>query len=328
MELAKHGNNSLVKFLGGLMLLTGTVHTYHDELLLDWPSVFSGDQSTSIIDSYTDGQAVVDGVSDPTLTLQGRKGISTGIKKVRYWMDDPWVSQTFQKRTRLATQLPSSTEATDQTALPVLEVLPAWKEDEDEEIKPKSLAMLAAKASDSSGYDSEFQLIDIPGIKPSGVYAGCYPSGTLDARTGLITTDGSSIVLIRAGWNGKEWTYTQDTIQQGMVPALLTEQDYYDAYNLDHYDGSPIFAVAEDGSVVRLDRDRDGVWTPVGLGKIEGLASPTGSCGLSQIDTWDPSGPLIWSSSAIYGSLDGLTLEDWTQDFQKFTQEEEEPNEN
>ena len=313
------------------MLTTGEVHTYHDELLFDWTNVISGDQSTSIIDSYTDGRASVDSSSIRTLTLQGRKGISAWAKSHRYWVDsDTWGSQTFQKRTRLATQLPSSTGATDQTALPALEVLPAWKEDEDEEIKPKSLAMLAAKDSDSSDIYLDFQLIDIPGIKPSGVYSGCYPSGTLDARTGLITTDGSSIVLIRADWNGKEWTHTQDTIQQGMVPALLTEQDYGDAYAFDSYDGSHIFAVAEDGTVSRIDRNRDGVWTPVSLGKIEGLASPTGSCGASTEyqDSDDIAGPLIWSSSAIYASLDGLTLEDWTQDFIKFTQEEEKPNEN
>lgn len=310
------------------MLLEGTIDTYHDELLFDGSTVVSGDQSTSIIDSYTYGRAV-DGSTLWTLTIQGRKGISAWCPDKRSSYHDPYVSQTFQKRTRLATQLPSSTAATSQTALPALEVLPAWKEDEDEEIKPKSIAMLAAKDSDSSDRYFDFQLIDIPELKPSGVYAGCYPSGTLDTRTGLITTDGSSIVLIRAGWNGKEWTYTKDTIQQGMVPALLTEQGYYDAYQLGSGPGSHIFAVAEDGTVSRIDRDRDGVWTPVSLGKIEGLASPTGSCGLPNTSYWETSayGPLIWSSSSIFVSRDGETLEDWTQDFVRFTQEEE-PNEN
>lgn len=321
MDLATHGDDSSVKFLGGLMLLTGDISEYHNELLLD-PTVISGDQSTSIIDSYTDGRAVGGGT---TLTLQGRKGISAWMKNLKYWQSNAWGSQTFQKRTRLATQLPSSTRATAQTALPALEVLPAWKEDEDEEIKPKSLAMLATKGSDPNGYYLEFQLIDIPGIKPSDVYSGCYPAGTLDARTGLITTDGTSIVLIRAGWNGKEWTHTQDTIQQGMIPALLTDQDYYDAYSLGSSDGSHIFAVAEDGTVSRIDRDRDGVWTPVSLGKIEGLASPTGSCGTSYASSWEERsyGPLIWSSTNVFVSKDGKTLEDWTPAFEKFSKEEE-----
>ena len=327
MDLSKQREDDDVAFLGGLMLLTGTISEYHDELLLD-SRVISGDHTTSIIDSYTNGYVSTEYSSD-ALTLQGRKGVSVWSHDKRGY-DDPYVSQTFQKRTRLATQLPSVTRNTYQTALPALEVLPAWKEDEGEEIKPKSLAMLAAKDSIAESRNYDFQLIDIPGIKPSGVYAGCYPSGTLDARTGLITTDGTSIVLIRAGWNGKEWTHTQDTIQQGMVPALLTDQHYDDAYELDSSNGSHIFAVAEDGTASRLDRSIQGVWTPVSLGKIEGLASPTGSCGASRggIDTWDPSGPLIWSSSAIYGSLDGLTLEDWTSAFEPFTKEEEEPNEN
>ena len=325
MDLATHGDDSSTKFLGGLMLIQGTIDTYHDELLFDGPTVISGDQSTSIIDSYTYGRRAVDSSTLSTLTIQGRKGISAWTENKRPWLDDTWCSQTFQKRTRLATQLPSSTRATSQTALPALEVLPAWKEDEDEEIKPKSLAMLAAKDSDSSDRYLDFQLIDIPGLKPSGVYAGCYPSGTLDARTGLITTDGSSIVLIRAGWNGKEWTYTQDTIQQGMIPALLTEQNYYDAYQFGSGPGSHIFAVAEDGTVSRIDRDRDGVWTPVSLGKIDGLASPTGSCGLPNTSYWETRsyGPLIWSSTNIFVSRDGKTLEDWTQDFVRFTQEED-----
>ena len=308
------------------MLIQGTIDTYHDELLFDGPTVISGDQSTSIIDSYTYGRAV-DSSTLSTLTIQGRKGISAWTENKRPWLDDTWCSQTFQKRTRLATQLPSSTRATSQTALPALEVLPAWKEDEDEEIKPKSLAMLAAKDSDSSDRYLDFQLIDIPGIKPSGVYAGCYPSGTLDARTGLITTDGSSIIDVKAGWNGEEWTHTQETIQQGMVPALLTAQDPYDAYQFGSGDCSRIFAVAEDGTTYRFDRDRNGTRTPVSLGKIEGLASPKGCFGVGDgapdgaIDnTW---GPLIWSDSAIYTSIDGETLEDWTQDFLKFTQEEE-----
>lgn len=338
MELAKQGDSAetsgddnISSFIGGLMLLTGDIHTYHDELLLDSPNVISGDHTTSIIDSYTYGRGSTTDHTYYTLTLQGRKGISAWTENPRYWISDTWVSQTFQKRTRLATQLPSVTRATDQTALPALEVLPAWKEDEGENLEPESLAMLAVKDSIAEARYLDFQLIDIPGLKPSGVYAGCYPSGTLDAWTGLITTDGTSIVLIRAGWNGKEWTHTQTTIQQGMVPALLTAQDSYDAYSLESRDGSHIFAVAEDGTTSRLDRSRQGVWTPVSLGKIEGLASPTGSCGVATgaayaIDeAW---GPLIWSSSAIYGSLDGLTLEDWTASFEPFTKEEEQQNGN
>lgn len=323
MELAKPrdstaNENENASFLGGLMLITGDIYTYHDELLFDWQNVISGDHTTSIIDSYTNGSS-----TDYVYTLQGRKGVSAWChNKLDY--DGPYVSQTFQTRTRLATQLPSSTEATDQTALPALEVLPAWKEDEDEEVKPKSLAMLAAKDSVAEARKYDFQLIDIPGLKPSGVYSGCYPSGTLDARTGLVTTDGSSIIEVKAGWNGTDWTHTQTTIQQGMVPALLTAQDPYDAYQLGSGDCSRIFAVAEDGTTYRIDRDRNGTRTPVSLGKIEGLASPKGCFGVGDY-TW---GPLIWSDSAIYASLDGLTLEDWTQDFVRFTQEEEEPNGN
>lgn len=336
MDLANQTNktvNQSVKFLGGLMLFVGTAWgSRTDGWRLDRDEIISGDNNTSIIDSYTDGRVSTTDHTYYTLTLQGRKGISAWTENPRYGISsDMWVSQTFQKRTRLATQLPSSTAATAQTALPALEVLPAWKEDEEDDIKAKSLAMLAAKDSDSSGRYLDFQLIDIPGIKPSGIYSGCYPSGTLDARTGLITTDGASIVLIRAGWNGTDWTHTQETIQQGMVPALLTAQHYDDAYELGSRDGSRIFAVAEDGTVSRIDRDRDGVWTPVGLGKIEGLASPTGSCGVVTVD-WDPTtsrwGPLIWSDSAIYTSIDGETLEDWTSAFEPFTKEEEKPNEN
>lgn len=292
---------------------------------LDRDAVISGDNATSIIGSYTTGRVATTYTSD-IITLQGRKGVSVWSHSKQDY--DAYEPQAFQTRTRLATQLPSVTRATAQTALPALEVLPAWKEDEDEDIKPKSLAMLAAKDSVAESRNYDFKLIDVPGIKPSGVYTGCYPSGTLDARTGLITTDGTSIVLIRAGWNGNEWTHTQTTIQQGMVPVLLTAQDPDDTYALESWDGSHIFAVAEDGSVVRLDRQVSGVWTPVSLGKIEGLASPTGSCGASteHQDSGDPSGPLIWSGSAIYTSIDGKTLEDWTPAFEPFTQEEEKPN--
>lgn len=330
MELAKQedytGTSNMeenISFLGGLMLLTGYISKIDDDLVL-YPNVVSGDHLTSIIDSYTNGYASTDYSSD-VLTLQGRKGVSVWSHDKRDY-DGPYVSQTFQKRTRLATQLPSATRATAQTALPALEVLPAWKEDEEDSVKAESLAMIAAKDSIAESRNYDFQLIDVPGIKPSGVYSGCYPAGTLDARTGLITTDGTSIVLIRAGWNGNEWTHTQDTIQQGMVPALLTSQDSYDAYALDSNPGSHIFAVAEDGTTSRLDRNIQGVWTPVSLGKIEGLASPTGSCGVA---TGEPEaidegwGPLIWSASAIYTSIDGLTLEDWTSAFEPFTKEEE-----
>ena len=335
MELSKQegytGTSSMeenISFLGGLMLLTGYISKFDGDLVL-YPNVVSGDHTTSIIDSYTNGYVSTEYHSD-VLTLQGRKGVSVWSHDKRDY-DGPYVSQNFQKRTRLTTQLPRVTRATAQTALPALEVLPAWKEDEEDDVKPKSLAMIAAKDSIAESRNYDFQLIDITGIKPSGVYSGCYPGGTLDARTGLITTDGSSIVLIRAGWNGKEWTHTQATIQQGMIPALLTAQDSYDAYSLEDRDGSHIFAVAEDGTTSRLDRSIQGVWTPVSLSKIEGLASPTGSCGVSNgaldnaIDeAW---GPLIWSSSAIYTSIDGLTLEDWTSAFEPFTKEEE-PNGN
>ena len=335
MELAKHGDSSetgtedkSVSFLGGLMLFVGREWYSTDGWRLNRDAVISGDNNTSIIDSYTYGRARTDGHTMDTLTLQGRKGISAWTPNPLYWISSEiWVSQTFQKRTRLATQLPSVTRATDQTALPALEVLPAWKEDEEDSVKAESLAMIAAKDSDLTARYLDFQLIDIPGLKPSGVYSGCYPAGTLDARTGLITTDGSSIVLIRAGWNGEDWTHAQTTIQQGMVPALLTAQDPDDAYQLGSGDCSRIFAVAEDGTTYRIDRDRNGTRTPVSLGKIEGLASPTGSCGVGDgaaddgIDeTW---GPLIWSSSAIYTSIDGLTLEDWTSAFEPFTKEEE-----
>ena len=306
------------------MLLSRYISKIDDDLVL-YPNVVSGDHLTSIIDSYTNGYCATEYSSD-VLTLQGRKGVSVRRHDKRDY-DGPYVSQTFQKRTRLATQLPRVTRATAQTALPALEVLPAWKEDEGENLEPESLAMLAVKDSVAEARNYDFQIIDVPGIKPSGVYAGCYPAGTLDARTGLITTDGSSIVLIRAGWNGKEWTHTQETIQQGMIPALLTAQDSYDAYSLEDRDGSSIFAVAEDGTTYRIDRDRNGKWTPVGIGKIDSLASPTGSCGVSNgaldnaIDeAW---GPLIWSGSAVYTSMDGKTLEDWTSAFEPFTKEEE-----
>lgn len=333
MDLAtQQEDNSRVKFLGGLMLFVGTAwDSSTDGWRLDRDEIISGDNNTSIIDSYTDGRSSTTDHTYYTLTLQGRKGISAWTENPRYWISsDMWVSQTLQKRTRLATQLPSSTAATSQTALPALEVLPAWKEDEEDDVKPKSLAMLAAKDSDSSGRYLDFQLIDIPGLKPSGVYSGCYPAGTLDARTGLVTTDGSSIIEVKAGWNGTDWTHTQTTIQQGMVPALLTAQDPYDAYQLGSGDCSRIFAVAEDGTVSRIDRDRNGTRTPVSLGKIEGLASPTGSCGRSNASYRKERayGPLIWSSTNVFVSKDGETLEDWTQDFVRFTQEEEEPNEN
>ena len=304
------------------MMIEGSIGTHDGDEYFAIDGVASGDHRSSIITTGEIGY-----ISDEVLILHGRKGLIAFAKSNRD--SDVWKSQAFKTRTKPATQLPSHTI---QTALPALLVLPSWKEDEDEEsLTTTSLAMLAGK--DGQGDRRfDFQIIDVPGIKPSGVYTGCYPSGTLDARTGLITTDGSSIIEVKAGWNGEEWTHTQDTIQQGMVPALLTAQDPYDAYQLGSGAGSRIFAVAEDGTTYRIDRDRNGTRTPVSLGKIEGLASPKGCFGVGDgapdnaIDyTW---GPLIWSDSAIYTSIDGLTLEDWTQDFVKFTQEEEEPNEN
>lgn len=326
MELQRQQLDETICWIGGLMMIEGRFDTYNGDEVFLIDGVASGDHRSSIITTGEIGQVSDRSVGD-TLVLHGRKGLLAFAQSNRD--SDVWKSQAFKTRTKPATQLPSITQATDQTALPALLVLPSWKEDEDEgSLTPTSISMLAGK--DGKGDRRfDFQIIDIPGLNPSGVYAGCYPAGTLDASTGLITTDGQSIVLIRAGWNGEEWTHTQETIQQGMVPALLTNQNYYDTYALDSSDGSPIFAVAEDGTTSRLDRSRQGIWTPVSLGKIEGLASPTGSCGRALL-SWNAgrsSGPLIWSSTNIFVSKDGETLEDWTQDFVKFTQEEEEPNE-
>lgn len=304
------------------MMIEGSIGTRDGDEYFAIDGVASGDHRSSIITTGEIGQ-----VSDDVLILHGRKGLLVFAKSRRD--SDVWKSQAFKTRTKPATQLPSHTV---QTALPALLVLPSWKEDEDEEsLTPTSISMLAGKDGEGDRR-FDFQVIDVPGLKPTGVYSGCYPSGTLDARTGLITTDGSSIIDVKAGWNGEEWTHTQETIQQGMVPALLTAQDPYDAYQFGSGDCSRIFAVAEDGTTYRFDRDRNGTRTPVSLGKIEGLASPKGCFGVgdgapdSMIDnTW---GPLIWSDSAIYTSIDGETLEDWTSAFEPFTKEEEEPNEN
>lgn len=332
MELVKQAQSDetryddlRVSFLGGLMLFTGVIYKRSDGPF-DWSTkdIFAGDDNTSIVESYAVGQQVTSNRISDAVTLQGRKGL---VAWSRSKIDsDLFVRQTFATRTRLATQLPTHTTATDQTAMPALLVMPAWKEDESDDLKPESLAMLAAKDSDGDGKQLDFQLVQDLGVKPSGVYAGVFPSGTLDGRTGLITTDGASTILIRAGWNGKTWTHTQTTIQQGMVPALLTSQAEDDEFEFGSRDGSHIFAVAEDGTTSRLDRSRQGVWTPVSLGKIDGLASPTGSCGVATgaLDAIDEAwGPLIWSGSAIYTSIDGLTLEDWTSAFEPFTQEEE-----
>lgn len=327
MDLQRQPLDGAICWIGGLMMIEGGSSKSYDEWYFSISGVASGDHRSSIITTGDIGQ-VSDRSVGTALILHGRKGLLAFVHSRRD--SDVWKSQAFKTRTKPATQLPSITQATSQTALPALLVLPSWKEDEDEEsLSPTSLAMLAGKNGKGDRL-FDFEVIDVPGLKPSGVYSGCYPAGTLDARTGLITTDGTSIVLIRAGWNGTEWTHSQETIHQGMVPALLTAQNYYDAYALDSSDGSPIFAVAEDGTASRLDRSRQGIWTPVNLGKIEGLASPTGSCGRSNASSWKEQayGPLIWSSTNIFVSKDGETLEDWTQDFEKFTKEEEQPNEN
>ena len=285
--------------------------------------VASGDHRSSIITTGEIGRVSPDSITTGyALILHGRKGL---IVFTELRGDDVCKSQAFKTRTKPATQLPSITQATMQTALPALLVLPSLKEDEDEEsLTPTSISMLAGK--DGKGDRSfDFQVIDVPGLKPSGVYAGCYPSGTLDGMTGLLTTDGSSIIEVKAGWNGTDWTHSQTTIQPSFVPSLMTSASCKSPTYLQ----GTIFTVAEDGSVVRLDRPVEGSWAPTSLGKIEGLASPTGSCGLSYAGSEEWAyGPLIWSSSNIFVSKDGDTLEDWTQDFVRFTQEEEEPNEN
>ena len=277
--------------------------------------VASGDHRSSIITTGEIGNIPRDDV----FILHGRKGLLAFARSEKD--HDVWKSQAFKTRTKPATQLPFITWDSDQMALPALLVLPSWKEDEDEEsLAPTSLAMLAGKAGQGDRR-FDFQVIDVPGVKPSGVYSGCYPSGTLDNTTGLLTTDGSSIIEVKAGWNGEDWTHSQTTIQPDFVPSLMTSASGKSSYNQD-----TIFAVAEDGSVMRLDHPVDGVWSPTSLGKIEGLASPTGSCGLSHYESYWKSrayGPLIWSSSNIFVSKDGETLEDWTQDFVRFTQEEE-----
>ena len=311
-------------WIGGLMMIEGYVDTIDDDEYFRIDGVASGDHRSSIITTGEIGSVSADSRTDYALILHGRKGLIAFAKSKRD--SDVWKSQALKTRTKPATQLPSITQATTQTALPALLVLPSWKEDEDEEsLTPTSISMLAGK--DGKGDRSfDFQVIDVPGLKPSGVYSGCYPSGTLDNMTGLITTDGSSIIEVKAGWNGTDWIHSQATIQQGFVPSLMTSAS---CESPTYWQGT-IFTVAEDGSVVRLDRPVNGEWSPTSLGKIEGLASPTGSCGRSLSDSdarWDY-GPLIWSSTNVFVSKDGKTLEDWTQDFQKFTQEEEKPNGN
>lgn len=245
MDLQRQPVDGVICWIGGLMMIEGRFDTYDGDEVFLIDGVASGDHRSSIITTGEIGTVPRDHV----LILHGRKGLLAFAKSNKD--PDVWKSQALKTRTKPATQLPSITGNWDQMALPALLVLPSWKEDEDEEsLTPISLAMLAGK--DGKGDRRfDFQVIDIPGIKPSGVYSGCYPAGTLDASTGLITTDGTSIVLIRAGWNGNEWSHTQDIVQQGMVPALLTNQSYYDAYAFDSSDGSTIFAVAEDGTVSR-----------------------------------------------------------------------------
>ena len=306
-----------VWWIGGLMMIKGYLYN-QDYFRIN--GVASGDHRSSIITTGEIGNIPRDDV----FILHGRKGLLAFARSEKDY--DVWKSQAFKTRTKPATQLPFITWNYDQMALPALLVLPSWKEDEDEEsLAPTSLAMLAGKAGQGDRR-FDFQVIDVPGVKPSGVYSGCYPSGTLDNTTGLLTTDGSSIIEVKAGWNGEDWTHSQTTIQPDFVPSLMTSASGKSSYNQD-----TIFAVAEDGSVMRLDHPVDGVWSPTSLGKIEGLASPTGSCGLSHYESYWKSrayGPLIWSSSNIFVSKDGETLEDWTSDFVKFTQEEEKPNEN
>ena len=301
-------------WIGGLMMIKGYVNDY-----FRINGVASGDHRSSII---TTGE--IGTIRGDVLILHGRKGLLAFTRSEKDY--DVWKSQALKTRTKPATQLPYSYWDPDQMALPALLVLPSWKEDEDEEaLSPISLAMLAGKAG-RGDRRVDFQVIDVPGLKPSGVYSGCYPSGTLDNTTGLITTDGSSIIEVKAGWNGTDWTHSQTIIQPDFAPSLMTSASCYSPTD------SPdtIFTVAEDGSVVRLDRPVDGVWSPTSLGKIEGLASPTGSCGSSHYESYWKSrayGPLIWSSSNIFVSRDGETLEDWTSAFEPFTKEEE-PNEN
>ena len=311
-------------WIGGLMMIEGDSYKSYDKWYFSIDGIASGDHRSSIITTGEIGRVSADSSTGYALILHGRKGLLAFAKSNRD--SDVWKSQAFKTRTKPATQLPSITQATMQTALPALLVLPSWKEDEDEEsLTPTSLAMLAGK--DGKGDRSfDFQVIDIPGLKPSGVYAGCYPSGTLDGMTGLLTTDGSSIIEVKAGWNGTDWSHSQATIQQGFVPSLMTSA----SCDSPTYSQGTIFTVAEDGSVVRLDRPVNGEWSPTSLGKIDGLASPTGSCGIA-LSEWSARtnyGPLIWSSTNVFVSKDGKTIEDWTQDFQKFTKEEEKTNGN
>lgn len=306
-------------WIGGLMMIEGYTYKSYDEWYFAIDGVVSGDHRSSIITTGEIGTVPRDHV----LILHGRKGLLAFAKSKQD--PDVWKSQALKTRTKPATQLPSITGNWDQTALPALLVLPSWKEDEDEEsLSPTSISMLACKTG-KGDRRFDFQVIDVPGLKPSGVYTGCYPSGTLDGMTGLLTTDGSSIIDVKAGWNGEDWSHSQSTIQPSFVPSLMTSASCESPTYLQ----GTIFTVAEDGSVVRLDRPVEGVWSPTSLGKIEGLASPTGSCGRA-LSVWSTGsyGPLIWSSSNIFVSKDGKTLEDWTQDFLKFTKEEEEPNEN
>lgn len=319
---ADAGGTMQICWIGGLMMIEGSASKSYDEYYFSTGSVTSGDHRSSIITTGEIGR-VSDSSTGKVLILHGRKGLIAFAKSNRD--SDVWKSQAFKTRTKPATQLPSITGHTGQTALPALLVLPSWKEDEDEEsLTPTSISMLAGKDGKGDRW-FDFQVIDIPGLKPSGVYASCYPSGTLDISTGLLTTDGSSIIEVKAGWNGEDWSHSQTTIQPDFVPSLMTSAASRSPLSY----SDTIFTVAEDGSVVRLDRPVEGSWAPTSLGKIEGLASPTGSCGLSYAGSEEWAyGPLIWSSSNIFVSKDGETLEDWTQDFQKFTKEEEEPNEN
>ena len=307
-------------WIGGLMMIKGYLYKNNYFRI---NGVASGDHRSSIITTGEIGNIPRDDV----FILHGRKGLLAFARSEKDY--DVWKSQALKTRTKPATQLPYIPWDSDQMALPALLVLPSWKEDEDEEsLSPTSLAMLAGKAG-RGDRRFDFKVIDVPGLKPSGVYSGCYPSGTLDNTTGLLTTDGSSIIEVKAGWNGADWTHSQTTIQPDFAPSLMTSaasrspSRYIDTI-------FTIFTVAEDGSVVRLDRPVEGSWVPTSLGKIEGLASPTGSCGLSHYESYWKNlayGPLIWSDSNIFVSRDGETLEDWTQDFVRFTQEEE-PNEN
>ena len=307
-------------WIGGLMMIEGYSSKSYDEYSFSIDGIASGDHRSSIITTGEIGNVPRDHV----LILHGRKGLLAFARSNKnYYV---WKSQALKTRTKPATLLPSITGNWDQMALPALLVLPSWKEDEDEEsLSPTSISMLAGKGG-KGDRRFDFQIIDVPGLKPSGVYSGCYPSGTLDGMTGLLTTDGSSIIEVKAGWNGTDWSHSQATIQPDFVPSLMTSA----SCESPSYSEGIIFAVAEDGSVVRLDRPVEGSWVPTSLGKIEGLASPTGSCGrtLSEWSTSTSYGPLIWSSTNIFVSKDGKTLEDWTSAFEPFTKEEEESNEN